>query len=170
MPVLIPSSQVTALVNGGRLNVMGSPVRRTKFLSAHSTRLEPAWKLRPLMLICGNRGLASLYGHVLSEGLNLYNSHCGVNFSNSATSLATLLGGRADYWSRAPSPGPGRRTLQPQCRSCSDRNPRARSLGPIFALQPEVAFDSEWSGLTVPEPARPARCDAPHDPPPGPRR
>src|ERR1700733_16056514 len=26
----MPSSQVTALVNGGRLNVMGSPVRRTE--------------------------------------------------------------------------------------------------------------------------------------------
>ena len=30
MPVLIPSSHVTALVNGGRLNVIGSPVRRTE--------------------------------------------------------------------------------------------------------------------------------------------
>src|SRR5450755_4088819 len=29
MPVLMPSSHVTALVNGGRLNVIGSPVRRT---------------------------------------------------------------------------------------------------------------------------------------------
>ena len=29
MPVLIPSSHVTAWVNGGRLNVIGSPVRRT---------------------------------------------------------------------------------------------------------------------------------------------
>src|ERR1700689_1988742 len=28
-PVLIPSSHVTARVNGGRLNVIGSPVRRT---------------------------------------------------------------------------------------------------------------------------------------------
>src|SRR5579872_1820134 len=39
MPVLIPSSQVTALVNGGRLNVMGSPVRRTELPLVHSTRL-----------------------------------------------------------------------------------------------------------------------------------
>src|SRR5271170_2759978 len=38
-PVLIPSSHVTALVNGGRLNVIGSPVRRTEFLSGYSTRL-----------------------------------------------------------------------------------------------------------------------------------
>ena len=30
MPVLIPISQVTARVNGGRLNVMGSLVRRTQ--------------------------------------------------------------------------------------------------------------------------------------------
>src|SRR5579863_4051657 len=29
-PVLIPSSHVTARVNGGRLNVIGSPVRRTE--------------------------------------------------------------------------------------------------------------------------------------------
>jgi hypothetical protein len=29
MLVLIPSSHVTALLNGGRLNVIGSPVRRT---------------------------------------------------------------------------------------------------------------------------------------------
>ena len=33
MPVLMPSSQITAGVNGGRLNVMGSPVRRTDFTS-----------------------------------------------------------------------------------------------------------------------------------------
>jgi hypothetical protein len=31
MLVLIPSSHVTARVKGGRLNVMGSPVRRTEF-------------------------------------------------------------------------------------------------------------------------------------------
>jgi hypothetical protein len=37
---LIPSSHVTALVNGGRLNVIGSPVRRTQLPLPNSTRLE----------------------------------------------------------------------------------------------------------------------------------
>src|SRR5277367_2486482 len=43
MPVLIPISHVTALVNGGRLNVIGSPVRRTGFplLQFYSRRGVP---------------------------------------------------------------------------------------------------------------------------------
>src|SRR5215472_3586112 len=36
--VLMPISQVTALVKGGRLNVIGSPVRRTDYLASNSTR------------------------------------------------------------------------------------------------------------------------------------
>src|SRR5438309_8447643 len=44
MLVLIPSSQVTARVNGGRLNVIGSPVRRKEFpFPSNSTRTAGAW-------------------------------------------------------------------------------------------------------------------------------
>jgi hypothetical protein len=35
MAVLIPNSHVTALVNGGKLNVIGSPVRRTELPLVH---------------------------------------------------------------------------------------------------------------------------------------
>ena len=113
--MLIPISQVTARVNGGRLKVMGSLVRRTATPRASiliapqgkkSILGQPAKTGMPLVRT-GRGGREGRATRGIGPGLFGALTFNSGGLTVAATSAAGVLGGGADFWFFAATSAPG---------------------------------------------------------------
>src|SRR5580704_9117802 len=105
IPVLIPSSHVTARVNGGKLNVIGSLLRRTSFPLSQFYAFDAARLLLEAHLRAGGDFLTAPYPPPYSTAQSKVRPRSRPPISQIEVSS-----------NPAPRPGPPNRPFSPQIR------------------------------------------------------